>query len=373
MFPKPLAFAAVAAGCITAAGVGAYVATRQVAAPTSAAPALVADATGSAAQPGVIETEGLVTTAPSGALAGTEATATTPTPSETTASSATAAPAPVPSSAPRVERERPAPARPAAQPERTSRRTEPSRGESRDTGVRPTPRPTPEPVRPEPTEPVAPVVPPPVFEPARDSARVDPEFPALPTAPESRPAPREPEKEFEELIVSADSVIGLQIERTVSSDAARVEDRVEARVSRDVRVGGAVAIPAGSKMQGSVTLVDRGGKVKERARLGIRFHTLVLSDGTQVPMRTETIYREGESPVGESSAKIGGAAVGGAILGAIMGGRKGAAVGGSIGAAGGTAAVMAGGRNAAVMQSGSTVTVRMSEPVSVTVEKPSKE
>lgn len=195
----------------------------------------------------------------------------------------------------------------------------------------------------------------------------------MPTAPESRPAPREPEPTFEDLVVSADSVIGLQIERTVSSDAARVEDRVEARVTRDVKAGGAVAIPAGSKMQGSVTLVDPGGKIKERARLGIRFHTLVLADGTQMPIRTETIYREGESPTGESSAKIGGAAVGGAILGAILGGRKGAAVGGSIGAAGGTAAVMAGGRNPAVVQAGSTVTVRLSEPVTVSVEKPVRE
>ena len=35
----------------------------------------------------------------------------------------------------------------------------------------------------------------------------------------------------------------------------RVADRVDARVTRDVRAGGVVAIPAGSKMQGSVTLV----------------------------------------------------------------------------------------------------------------------
>ena len=118
-----------------------------------------------------------------------------------------------------------------------------------------------------------------------------------------------------------------------------------------------------------MTLVERGGKVKERARLGVRFHTLVLADGSELPIRTDAILREGESPAGESARKIGGAAVGGAILGAIIGGKKGAIVGGATGAAGGTAVVMAGDRNAATLPVGAVVTVRLSSPVTVEVEK----
>ena len=73
-------------------------------------------------------------------------------------------------------------------------------------------------------------------------------------------------------------------------ESARVEDRVDARVTRDVKVGDRVAIPAGARAIGSVMQVERGGKFKERARLGIRFHTLVLADGTRIPIATETIY-----------------------------------------------------------------------------------
>jgi hypothetical protein len=164
-------------------------------------------------------------------------------------------------------------------------------------------------------------------------------------------------------------VVGLQIERTISSEVAKVEDRVEARVTRDVRVGGRVAIPAGSIVQGSVMEVERGGKLKERAKLGIRFHTVVLADGTRLNIKTDSVVREGASPSNESAAKIGGAAVGGAILGAILGGGKGAVLGGTIGAAGGTAAQMAGNRNPAVLPAGTTVSVRVQQPVSVTVEK----
>lgn len=202
--------------------------------------------------------------------------------------------------------------------------------------------------------------------PAEPVSRVAETQPVLgPVAVESRP----PVPSFEDLTVAADSVLGLQVDTTVTSERAKVEDKVNARVTRDVKVGNDIAIPAGSRVEGSVTLVDKGGKIKERARLGIRFHTLVLADGTRLPISTEALYREGPSPAGESTAKIGGAAVGGAILGAIMGGGKGATIGGAVGAAGGTAATMAGDRNPATLPAGSTVTVRILSPVTVTIEK----
>jgi hypothetical protein len=174
---------------------------------------------------------------------------------------------------------------------------------------------------------------------------------------------------YDELVVAADSVIGLEIETALTSDRARVEDPVVARVTRDVKVGNRVAIPAGSRANGEVTSVDRGGRLKDRARLGVRFTSIVLADGTRVPIQTETIYREGDSPTNESAAKIGGGAIGGAIIGGILGGGKGAAIGSIVGAGAGTGAVVAGGRNAATLPSGTPVTVRVDEPVTVTVER----
>ena len=170
-------------------------------------------------------------------------------------------------------------------------------------------------------------------------------------------------------MLSGDSVIGLQMETAVSSETATVEDRVVARVARDVKVGTEVAIPAGSQAHGEVVLVERGGKMRERARLGVRFTSIVLADGTRVPIATEPIYREGEGPARESAAKIGGGAIGGAILGGILGGAKGAAIGGSIGAGAGSAAVLAGGRNPATLSPGSPVTVRLEEPATVLVTR----
>lgn len=178
-----------------------------------------------------------------------------------------------------------------------------------------------------------------------------------------------PEPQFEELVIAADSVLGLELDSTVTSDTARIEDPVEAHVTRDVRVGSRVAVVAGTRVLGSVSQVEPGGKMKNRARLAVRFHTLVLTEGTRAEVQTDAVFREGDSPGQEAAGKMGAAAAGGAILGAILGGSRGAAIGGSIGAAGGAAAVMAGKRSQAVLQAGTAVTVRLQQPVGIMVER----
>ena len=391
MLMRPIAVVGLVAGILVAAGAGAYVAVRQ-----------------NAAEPPVALVE-MAAAAPTHALASTgsvhsdvtvEATEAVVDTRETTVSEETPAPAPV-QETPREAPVTPPPPPPAA----TSPLSAPPA---------------------EPVSPQAPAPTPPVFEPAAEptpielpavqAARAD--LPAIEgwsraQATESSPArsaprgaePRaengrstdvfsgarviesaetaptlsdvasshtlEPKPEvpsFLEFEIAADSVIGLQVDTAVSTRTAEVEDSVEARVTRDVLVADQVAIPAGTRMLGSVVLVQRGGKLRDAARLGVRFHTLVMDDGLRVPAVTETIYREGRSRGNDSVAKIGGAAVGGAILGAIFGGSRGAAIGGSIGAAGGTAAALNGEPEPAGLPPGTRLTVRLSRPVTITVE-----
>ena len=324
--------AVIAASCITVGAAGAFLASRpsKSEAPPAAPAADVA--TG-----GVEQSEAVITDTP-----------TVPAPAAATPAPAALAPAVAPPAKPRVETPRAAPAPAKSAPARvqhTPPATEPARpaiADSRPIATPPTTAPDSRAIQPKPVQPVAPE-------------------PVLPPAP---PQPR-----FVDLVVSPDSVLGLQMESSITSEKARVEDEVTARVTRDVRVGDRVAIPAGSTARGEVTLVERGGKVKERARLGIRFTSVVLADGTRVPIETDTIYRDGDSPTGESVAKIGGGAIGGAIIGGIFGGAKGAAIGASAGAGAGTAAVAAGGRNPATLPSGTPVTVRLVKPATVTVEE----
>jgi hypothetical protein len=338
-----------ATGCVTAAAGGAYLAVRQNgavtrSADTNAAPNAPAAAPAAPAAKPVNETEAVVEpqASPAATPSATPDAATKPEPK------VNPAPAPAPAAAE---------SKPARVP-----RAEPARGPAAPRAPAPTPRVEPAPA---PAHPAAPVN-------ATPAAETQAAAPAPEPAPERVPEPREPrarQVQFDEVVLPASSVLGLQVETPLSSERTQIEDRVEARVTRDVTSEGKVAVPAGSRVLGSVTVVERGGKMKDRARLGVRFHTLVLADGRQVPLRTETIIREGDSPSNESARKIGGAAVGGAILGAILGGGKGAMIGGAAGAGGGSAAVMAGDRNAATLPAGTVVSVRLSGPATIEIER----
>jgi hypothetical protein len=178
-----------------------------------------------------------------------------------------------------------------------------------------------------------------------------------------------PPVEYDEVTVAANSVLGVRLDSTISSETARVEDRVNGRLSRDVLVDGKVAFASGARLEGTVTLVERGGKFKDRPRLGIAFNTLILADGTRIAIETDTIFRDGESPAGQANTKVGGSAVVGAILGAMIGGKKGAILGSTAGAAGGAAAVAAGARAEAMMMSGTQLTARLTAPVAVLIAR----
>lgn len=163
------------------------------------------------------------------------------------------------------------------------------------------------------------------------------------------------------------SVIGLRLDAPVSTRSARVEDRISATVSRDVTVADRVAIPSGVRLEGAVVLVERGGRFRNRPRLGLQFDRMILADGTRVNIRTDTIYREGDRPEADATAKMGAGAVAGAILGAVIGGKKGAAIGTAAGVAGGAAAVMRGDPDDTSLAGGAPLTVRLIENVTLTI------
>ena len=331
MFSNKLAFTLVAAACITAAGGGGFLALRQNATPP--APAAIASSADSAslvsAERPVQETEAIVPPVPLPAKPAGKPAAAVPAAPKREQRSAQAQTARTESPV-AAERSWPGNAAPAQAPAAV---------------------PTAEPPAPQPARPLETV------------ERFGQEPSALPEAPQKS------QVQYDELIVSADSVIGLQSETTISSDRARVEDRVEARVTRDVKVGNRVAIPAGARALGTVSQVEHGGKFKERGRIAIRFQTVVLADGTRLPISTDAVIREGSSPGNDTAKKMGGAAVAGTILGAIIGGGKGAAIGGMAGAGAGAGVVAAGDRSVATLHAGEPMTIRLLSPVTVVSER----
>jgi hypothetical protein len=325
MSARTVVLAVVGTGCVIAAGVGGFVAMR-VSAPARGAEAIQAPAS--------------VTPASAPAVPAAEPSALVNPPAPVDVPPAPVEPTtPAPSPKPRAET-----------PDATS-----GTKSQKPAAATPAPQSSAEPMSPAATMPVP--------TPAADVAPPPPPDETVPP-PTETPKPR-----FEELTVVENSVIGIHLVQSISSATAKVEDKVTAKVTRDVMVGGRAAIPAGSTLEGNVTYVDPGGKFRERARLGIKFTAILLPDNTRQSIQTEALFRDGEAPASEATAKVGASAAIGAILGAVIGGKKGAAIGAGAGAAGGTAAVAAGGKNDAVFAANAPLTVRLTSPVTVMIER----
>ncbi len=166
-----------------------------------------------------------------------------------------------------------------------------------------------------------------------------------PRVPEPRPEPRHEEpapRIAEPRYANVPAGTGLEIEFLdgVSSAVSSPGDRFAARVTHDVVVGGEVAIPAGSKIRGTVTEAVSLKKIGGRARLGLDFSELVLPAGGSAPIAAN-FATVGKNETGRDAATIGGSAAGGAVLGRATASKKdrdrntvlGAIVGAAIGTA----------------------------------------
>jgi hypothetical protein len=175
---------------------------------------------------------------------------------------------------------------------------------------------------------------------------------------------------LEELVVPAGTIMGLVLTKPVSTESAKVEDPVEARVTQDINSGAQLAVPAGTKVVGSVTVVDKGGKIKEPAKIGIKFHTLALNTGAEVPVAIDPLtYQADPGPAQRSTRNIAIGAAGGAALGWLLGGKKGAIQGGTVGAGAGTAVTQVTNSSVATLPAGAQARVVITAPFTVVVKK----
>ena len=185
------------------------------------------------------------------------------------------------------------------------------------------------------------------------------------TARPAAPAPRVPE--WKEVTVPQGTALPLELETALSSETARVETPVRARLRQAVVVDGHTAIPAGAIMTGEVTEVERAGRVKGRARLAFTFNH-VEANNVREDLKTNPLTFEAEGSTKQDAAKIGGGAVGGAIIGGILGGKGGAAKGAAVGGAAGTGVVLATRGKEVNLAQGADLAASLAEPLKIRVE-----
>jgi hypothetical protein len=193
---------------------------------------------------------------------------------------------------------------------------------------------------------------------------------ALAPAEETKtpPAPAKPaEPVYKEVTLPAGTTLRLELKSAVASDTSKVEDAVRAVLRQAVVVDGREVLPAGTEVVGTVTQVERSGRVKGLAHIAYRFDSL-RHDNERYDIRTATISHEAKPTKKKDATKIGIGAGIGAAVGGILGGGGGAAKGAAIGGAAGTGAVVATRGDEVRMGPGSGVNTRLMAPLTIRVK-----
>jgi len=253
------------------------------------------------------------------------------------------------------------------QQDRTAGQAEPAASQPAPQAQR-TPPPPPEPAAPSPAaEPVAsqPAPPRPVAQtqpPASKPVATPAARPAAPApAPEPDPVPPAPVLAS----VPAGTLLTLELDQDLSSQTSLVGDVFTATVVEGITGEGRELIPAGAKVQGTVTEAEPAKRGAGNAKLSVTFDLLELQDGYRTNI-VASLQEATESKKKRNAQVIGGSAAAGALLGRIVGkNTKGAVIGGIIGGGIGTAVVLGKEGEQAVMPAATPLTIRLEEPVQV--------
>jgi type IV secretion system protein VirB10 len=182
-----------------------------------------------------------------------------------------------------------------------------------------------------------------------------------------------------EISIAANSVLRLKMQSRLSSATAQSGDKFTASLAEDFQVDGLRALPAGTKVEGTVGNVTPARKRSKSGTLAINFTRLFLPSGRAVPIAGELtslnekerqqIDEEGRVDGGSSKKRnvvfIGGGAAGGAIIGAIAGGGKGAGIGAAIGAGAGILGALLTKGEEAVIEPGTEFGLLLTQPLRI--------
>ncbi len=175
-----------------------------------------------------------------------------------------------------------------------------------------------------------------------------------------------PTPKFREVVVPAGTTLRVRLRTALASDTSAVEDSVRATLESPVKVAGATVIPSDAEVTGSVTSVQRSGKVKGRASLAFRFDRLNAWDEAY-DVQSARVSRQARATKRKDATKIGIGAGAGALVGALAGGGKGAAIGSAVGGGAGTGVVLASRGEEVRLPAGTVVTTKLAAPLTVRV------
>jgi hypothetical protein len=174
-----------------------------------------------------------------------------------------------------------------------------------------------------------------------------------------------------EVTVKPGTYMTILTNQVLSSDHNQPGDPFSATLMQPLVVDGIVIAPRGQMVYGRVADVQRQHSDRS-SRLGLELTELTLADGTQVPIRTQLVGRQGgRMPAGEQFGTVAATTGVGAAIGAAAAWGTGAAIGGVVGAAAGIIGVVMTRNHPTVLYPETALTFRMESPLTVsTVNAP---
>jgi hypothetical protein len=143
--------------------------------------------------------------------------------------------------------------------------------------------------------------------------------------------------------------LSVRVAENLSSATAQPGDVFHGTLADDVEVNGKVIFPRGADVTGTVTDAKSSGRLSAPGVLELALTDIKASNVT-ARVATEPLRMEGTSHGKSNTAKIGGGAAIGAVIGAIAGGGKGAAIGTVVGGAAGAGTAAATGKKEATVE-----------------------
>lgn len=188
--------------------------------------------------------------------------------------------------------------------------------------------------------------------------------------------------------IPSGSHVLLRVQSTVSTRSAQAGDFIYLQTATPIAADGRIVVPMGSYVQGVVTDVNRGGRVKGQADLSIRLDVLTLPNGQQYKIAPHASSLEndpsGQRVVDKEHSKVQQApnkegefariaifAGSGATIGAFVGSfnrgsaLQGAGIGAASGAAVGAAVVLLNRGKDVELRQGAGIDVMFDQPVAL--------
>jgi len=198
---------------------------------------------------------------------------------------------------------------------------------------------------------------------------------AQPTQPEKKatparkaPAPKPAAPTTFTLV--AGTRVGLAASDSISTRLAKAGDAFTATVGQDVKdASGHVVIPAGSKVEGTITAADPAPNPNSSGKIELAVKSVTVR-GTSYPVDATVVSKDtvmqGRGVTGADAAKVAGGAAIGAIAGRLLGkNARGAVVGGAAGAAAGAVAASKSRDIDVVIPKGAAITIKLDKPLTV--------